>query len=239
MLRDSKAQPRRPVKASRAPRPANLRIQYKRLFIGRPGLVANAWLLTSVRAIISAVRENATVRRARLGMGCMTWNCMAVADMRDRLVKIVSGGQTGVDRGALDAALTHGVACGGWCPKGRRSEDGVIPEKYALRETPGADYEERTRWNVRDSDGTVIVYFGVLAGGTEYTRRCCIDLARPHLLINGAQVAVEDAACRIGNFMEELPGAVVNVAGPRAGEEARAYQYTLSVISHVIAVHGG
>lgn len=72
-------------------------------------------------------------------------------------LKIVSGGQTGVDRAALDVALELGLPCGGWCPKGRKAEDGVIHSRYPLKETPSEEYNERTTWNVRDSDGTLIV----------------------------------------------------------------------------------
>ena len=79
-----------------------------------------------------------------------------VAGGRSAPIKIVSGGQTGADRAALDWAIDHGTAHGGWCPRGRRAEDGAIPARYLLNETPSARYEERTEWNVRDSDGTVI-----------------------------------------------------------------------------------
>jgi hypothetical protein len=70
--------------------------------------------------------------------------------------KIVSGGQTGADRAALDWAIFHDLPHGGWCPKGRKAEDGVIPDQYQLTETSSASYPQRTQWNVRDSDGTVI-----------------------------------------------------------------------------------
>ena len=72
------------------------------------------------------------------------------------LERIVSGGQTGADRAALDIAIRHGITHGGWCPKGRRAEDGPISCQYALTETPSEQYIQRTEWNVRDSDGTVV-----------------------------------------------------------------------------------
>jgi len=87
-----------------------------------------------------------------------------------RPLRVVSGGQTGVDRGALDAALERGVPCGGWCPAGRLAEDGVIPARYPVTELRGAGYDERTRKNVEDSDGTLIVTFGRATGGTARTR---------------------------------------------------------------------
>src|SRR3989442_2721366 len=86
-------------------------------------------------------------------------------------VEIVSGGQTGVDRAALDTALALGLPCGGWCPRGRRAEDGPLPTRYPLRETPSSSYPERTVWNVRDSDGTLILHRGRLSGGTALTLR--------------------------------------------------------------------
>jgi hypothetical protein len=126
--------------------------------------------------------------------------------------RVVSGGQTGVDRGALDAALAAGIPHGGWCPRGRLAEDGPIAQRYQLRETRSARYFSRTRRNVIDSDGTLILGWGPLTGGTELTFRLAQRFARPCLVIDLQQdPAVDDvrqwiAAHRIG---------VLNVAGPR------------------------
>src|SRR6516162_4541079 len=99
---------------------------------------------------------------------------MPAAEVRS--FSVVSGGQTGVDRGALDAALGLGVPCGGWCPDGRRAEDGVIPARYPVTELRGAGYEERTHKNVEDSDGTLIITFGQVSGGTARTLEVCRKL---------------------------------------------------------------
>jgi hypothetical protein len=82
------------------------------------------------------------------------------------LTCIVSGGQTGADRGGLDAALYCAIPHGGWCPRGRKAEDGVIPEKYTLKETASTDYLDRTRRNVLDSDATVVFTLGNATGGS-------------------------------------------------------------------------
>lgn len=93
--------------------------------------------------------------------------------VKDSLKKIVSGGQTGVDRAALDFAIRHGYEPGGWCPRGRLAEDGVIPPVYPLRETDSADYDERTERNVLDADATLIVVRNrKLSGGTAFTKTC-------------------------------------------------------------------
>ena len=133
---------------------------------------------------------------------------------RERLF-IVSGGQTGADRGALDAALAAGVPCGGWCPRGRRAEDGTIPARYPLRETPTAEYPQRTAWNVRDSDGTVILHHGKVDRGTALTERLCRRQRRPVLLLDVRTARPSDLAAWIGE--QEI--ARLNVAGPR---ESRA-----------------
>lgn len=98
------------------------------------------------------------------------------------IAKIISGGQTGADRAALDWAINCGIAHGGWCPKGRRAEDGTINLKYKLRETPSTNSSQRTEWNVRDSDGTVIMSINQrITGGTELTRQFCQEYHKPWL----------------------------------------------------------
>lgn len=98
--------------------------------------------------------------------------------------KILSGGQTGVDRAALDAAMELGIACGGWCPAGRHADDGPIPARYPLVETADMDHTVRTEHNVRDSDGTLMFYRGELQGGTAYAVLMAEQLGRPVLAVN-------------------------------------------------------
>ena len=98
--------------------------------------------------------------------------------------RVISGGQTGVDRAALDVALKLGVPCGGWCPRGRRAEDGSLKEIYPLQETLSSHYTQRTQWNVRDSDGTVVIYKGSLSGGSALTVELAKEQHKPCLLID-------------------------------------------------------
>jgi hypothetical protein len=126
--------------------------------------------------------------------------------------RIVSGGQTGVDRGALDAAIALQIEHGGWCPRGRRAEDGVIPERYQLRETSSRRYQVRTRQNVLDSDGTLILFRGELTGGSAYTLRVAAAYERPHLLVN-LEGDPDPTACARWIVANRL--AVLNIAGPR------------------------
>lgn len=151
------------------------------------------------------------------------------------LRKIVSGGQTGVDRGALDAALDAGFDCGGWCPQGRIAEDGEIPARYRLEELTGKGYENRTRQNVIDSDGTAILYFAVLEGGTLLTREYCVSHDRAVVLVDAARAAPREAAALIGAFIERHRISVLNVAGPRASKQPAAYGYARETLALVIA----
>ena len=128
------------------------------------------------------------------------------------VARIVSGGQTGVDRGALDAAIELGLEHGGWCPRGRLAEDGAIPARYQLAETSAAEYWVRTERNVVDSDGTLILYRGALSGGTELTIRMARKHKKPHLLLDLA-AAPDPAAAR--DWIRQHRIAVLNVAGPR------------------------
>ncbi len=135
------------------------------------------------------------------------------------LVRIVSGGQTGADRAALDWAIARGVPHGGWCPRGRKAEDGAIAREYQLTETPSDDYGQRTEWNVRDSDGTVILSLGrTLTGGSRKTAEIAQQYGRPWLHLS-KQADGADAAERLRRFVEEHGIRVLNVAGPRASTE--------------------
>lgn len=133
--------------------------------------------------------------------------------------KIVSGGQTGADRAALDWALQRGVAHGGWCPKGRLAADGPLPEHYLLRETDSTGYRQRTKLNVRDSEATLIFNTGVLDGGTLQTVRFAQTLGKPHLVAQLDELTQDSVVRRIRVWLTEGQFGVLNVAGPR--EEKR------------------
>lgn len=141
-----------------------------------------------------------------------------------RTLTIISGGQTGVDRAALDAALQVELPVDGWCPRGRLAEDGPLPAHYPLRETPSANYAQRTEWNVRDSDGTLILSYGRLLGGTALTLRLADQLGRPSLRINLAEPAQRHgAAQRIMSWIEEHSLSRLNIAGPRGSTDPALY----------------
>ena len=150
--------------------------------------------------------------------------------MRISLERIVSGGQSGADRAALDWAIEHGLAHGGWCPRGRRAEDGPIARHYRLRETPSHDYQQRTRWNVRDSDATLIISrTPKLIGGSAYTARCAERLRRPwHHVHPGA-----DGIGPILAFLEEHAVRTLNIAGPRVSTDPGIYDYVFGVLQRL------
>lgn len=143
-----------------------------------------------------------------------------------RPIRVVSGGQTGVDRAALDAALALGLACGGWVPHGRRAEDGPLPARYPLREARTAAYGERTRLNVRDSDGTLVLTRGAPSGGTALTVAVARALRRPAVVVD---LDDDGDGAAVLAWIEESGFCVLNVAGPREStspgiyRQARAY----------------
>lgn len=152
------------------------------------------------------------------------------------LNKIVSGGQTGVDRGALDAALAAGFPCGGWAPWDRMAEDGVIPERYPLVVLPKGGYRQRTRMNVVDSDGTAILYYETLKGGTRLTRNLCALEKRPYILIDARRVTEPAvAAGEVFKFVQEKGIQTLNVAGPRASGWPQGYAFALGMVGKVVA----
>ena len=147
------------------------------------------------------------------------------------VTKIISGGQTGVDRAALDAAIELGITCGGWCPNGRASEDGPVPDHYPLIETPSADPAQRTEWNVRDSDATLIIALGKLTGGTALTQRLARSLEKPCLVIDPVE-ATSTATVRA--WLNEHAVKILNVAGPRASTDPQVYELALGLLRKVL-----
>ena len=131
-------------------------------------------------------------------------------------LRIVSGGQTGADRAALDVALRLGLPVGGWCPAGRWAEDGPIPADYPLLETASADPAVRTGRNVREADATLVLARGPLTGGTALTVRRATEAGRPVLVLAPVPDTVDAAVAWIARTVR--PGGTLNVAGPRESE---------------------
>src|SRR5271170_8055413 len=127
-------------------------------------------------------------------------------------MKIISGGQTGVDRAALDVALALGLPCGGWCPRGRKAEDGSIPARYPVTETSAKAYAQRTEWNVRDSEATLILTRGQPSGGTALTIELAQRLGKPHLIVD---LDADPDAGEVQAWIGSNKVGLLNVAGPR------------------------
>ena len=146
--------------------------------------------------------------------------------------KIISGGQTGVDRAALDTALELGIPCGGWCPKGRRAEDGIIPSRYPLQEASSSDYPLRTELNVEDSDGTLILTWGPPAGGTLLTLKLCRKHHHPCLLIDLTQGS---NVSEVREWIQKNSIQILNVAGPRESEANGIHDRALDFLRMIFA----
>lgn len=146
---------------------------------------------------------------------------------------LVSGGQTGVDRAALDLALARGLACGGWVPKGRRAEDGPLDARYPVREAESPDYAVRTRLNVRDSDATLVLTAGPPSGGTRLTIHLAHRMGRPCRVVDldRATVAGDTAAWLRQNKIN-----VLNVAGPRESSIPGIYVRASNYLGRVLEI---
>lgn len=149
-------------------------------------------------------------------------------------MKIVSGGQTGVDRAALDAALSLSVPCGGYCPKGRRAEDGKIGEKYPLKETASAEYEVRTELNVKESDATLVITRGKPTKGTAFTIAVAKINKKPRMVVDLDKSPADKAVQDICAWIAENKIKVLNVAGPRESNLTGIYNDARSVLVSVL-----
>ncbi len=152
--------------------------------------------------------------------------------MSGSLKRIISGGQTGVDRAALDVALQSGVPCGGWCPKGRRAEDGRIDDRYLLEETPSEEYEQRTMWNVRDADATLILALrSPLSGGTQYTTQVAGSLGKPcHVVVLDDRASLTIVA----DWLRRHAVGTLNVAGPRESGAPGVYRKAHAFLTNLL-----
>jgi len=147
-----------------------------------------------------------------------------------KTLRIISGGQAGADRAALDA----GLPCGGWCPKGRRAEDGRIPDRYPLREMGSPKYRARTRQNVLDSDGTLIVAFGEPTGGAALTVRFCQQHGKPYLILDAGEEPPDQAAEHVAAWLANHHIQTLNVAGPRASQHPGIGGYVYRLLTALI-----
>jgi len=155
------------------------------------------------------------------------------------LEKIVSGGQTGADRAALDVALDLGIATGGWVPHDRRAEDGKIPARYSgLIETETDAYEHRTALNVRDADATLVFHYDAPTGGTALTLKLASASSRPFLAIDLAATTEADAADRVRAWLASERIRVLNVAGPRASREPRVATAVANILRAALSDRG-
>ncbi|MCP3890815.1 MAG: hypothetical protein GY702_18375 [Desulfobulbaceae bacterium] len=147
--------------------------------------------------------------------------------------KIISGGQTGADQAGLDLAIKHNIPHGGSIPKGRLTEDGVLPEKYQLEEMTTKSYPKRTEKNVLDSDGTVIFTHGELTGGSLLTCKKAVEHGKPVIHLDMGKLSVEETSALLKNFVEDNDIEILNVAGSRASEDMLIYEKTFQVIETV------
>lgn len=148
-------------------------------------------------------------------------------------VMLITGGQTGVDRAMLDFCLDHGMRCGGWCPEGRKAEDGAIDLKYPVKELPKASYKERTAANVRDSDATVIVYDREMKGGTLKSFELARKENKPVLLLDMSVLEVPRAARRLFEFLGGMKPGILNFSGPRHSQWPEGYKCCYAILRHV------
>lgn len=157
---------------------------------------------------------------------------------RPHIERIISGGQTGADRATLDWAVSVGIPHGGWCPKGRKAEDGPIDARYQLQESTSPSYLQRTEWNVRDSDGTVILTVAsILTGGSKRTAEFADKLRRPWIHLHEA-LGLDECASRLKAFIQERQVKALNIAGTRRSKEPNVGKFVAEVLTRSVSAEG-
>jgi hypothetical protein len=149
--------------------------------------------------------------------------------------KIISGGQTGADRAAIDFAIEYNIPHGGWIPKGRKAEDGRLPEKYQLKEMPTGSYSKRTEKNILDSDGTLIIAHGQLTGGSALTREFAKQLRKSWIHLDMKELSLSEASDMLQVWIKKNKVNVLNVAGPRESKDPMIYEATFALLESALA----
>ena len=151
------------------------------------------------------------------------------------ITRILSGGQTGADRAALDFAIKHHIPHGGWVPKGRKTEDGTLDQKYQLQKMPTDEYSKRTEKNIVDSDATLILSHASLTGGSALTQSLADKHGKPCIHIDLSKVDIRKAVLIINIWIHRYQIKVLNVAGPRGSKDPKIYQATIDLLEAVLA----
>ncbi len=149
------------------------------------------------------------------------------------ITKIISGGQTGADRAGLDVALANDFPHGGWCPKGRKAEDGPIDAKYEVTETPSANYLQRTEWNVRDTDGTIVFTIAKeITGGSMRT----VEFARKHNkpCLHVSKESTKQPESEVKEFIKQHDIKLLNFAGSRESKEPGINEWVKHVLNRAL-----
>ena len=152
------------------------------------------------------------------------------------LKKIISGGQTGADRAALDFAIKRNIPHGGWVPRGRKAEDGRISNRYQLQEMPTDSYRARTEQNVIDSDGTVIISSGALGSRSRsaYAAEMARKRGRSLLHLDMSKLTIDKAAQILREWIADDSISLLNVAGSRQSEDPEIYDVTIRVLDTLV-----
>ncbi len=150
--------------------------------------------------------------------------------------KIVSGGQTGVDQAALDAAIAHGVDYGGWLPVGRRTENGPLPARYRMNVLSFGGYPHRTRRNVLDSGATLIIANGPLTGGSALTAKIARSEGKPFMFVDLTKFGKKESVVFVNEWLHKNRPEILNIAGPRASSDETIYETAFNLIGELLRV---